>query len=98
MTRSGYGAHPQRIRQHGRAAAEEAERVRDVLRDVREAFAAAGRPMGDDQYGAEMEKKYPAMRDGVINAFEDYIAELDRAGAGLHVTAATYEAVERPEA
>ncbi|MEU8105777.1 hypothetical protein AB0C18_18855 [Nonomuraea muscovyensis] len=94
MTEPGYSARTQGIRQHGRASAGEAEHVRAVLRDVQEAFARAGRPMGDDQYGAEMEKRYPVMLDGVIAALHAYIDELEGVGGGLHVTAATYEAAE----
>lgn len=96
MTGSGYTARPERIRRHARVSAGEAEQVRAVLRDVQEAFARAGRPMGDDQYGAEMEKKYPVMRDGVIAAFQSYVDELEGVGGGLRVTAAAYEAVEDP--
>ncbi|WP_406319031.1 hypothetical protein OHA77_17020 [Streptosporangium sp. NBC_01639] len=93
----GYSAQPRKIQQHGRAAAEEVERIHGVLRDVREAFVAAGRPMGDDQYGAEMEKSYPVMRDDIFNAFNAYLDELDGVGEGLHVTGATYRAAEHPE-
>jgi hypothetical protein len=96
VTGSGYTARPEGIRRHARVSAGEAEQVRAVLRDVREAFARAGRPMGDDQYGAEMEKKYPVMRDGVIAAILAYADELEGVGGGLRVTAATYEAVEDP--
>ncbi|GGO76566.1 hypothetical protein [Nonomuraea cavernae] len=92
----GYIAADREIRRSGLASAQEAERVRGVLRDVREAFVAAGRPMGDDQYGAEMEKRFPVMRDGVIDAFAAYIDELEGVGGGLRVTAANYRAAERP--
>ncbi|MER7505120.1 hypothetical protein AB0L05_32345 [Nonomuraea pusilla] len=98
MTGGGYTARPSAIMGRGRDGAEEAERVRAVLRDVREAFAAAGRPMGDDQYGAEMEKRYPVMCEGVIGAFVAYIEELEGVGEGLRVTAATYRAAEDPGA
>ncbi|MFI7444806.1 hypothetical protein [Nonomuraea indica] len=94
MTGPGYTARTEGIRQHGRASAGEAEHVRTVLRDVQEAFARAGRPMGDDQYGAEMEKRYPVLRDQVITAFHAYIDELEGVGGNLHVTAATYDAAE----
>ncbi|WP_336207224.1 hypothetical protein [Nonomuraea sp. LPB2021202275-12-8] len=96
MTGGGYAAMPRRIRQSGLDSAAEAERIREVLHDVGELFAVAGRPMGDDQYGAEMEKRYPVMRDGVIDAFGAYIDELEGVGADLHVTAANYQAAERP--
>ncbi|MEV0151395.1 MULTISPECIES: hypothetical protein [unclassified Nonomuraea] len=98
MTGDGYTAAPHAIRRSGQVSAQEAERIRGVLHDVREAFAEAGRPMGGDQYGSEMEKKYPAMRDGVISAFHAYIDDLDGVGGGLNLTAASYQAVERPEA
>ncbi|MEV0195193.1 hypothetical protein [Nonomuraea sp. NPDC050691] len=98
MRGDGYTASPHAIARSGRASAQEAERIRGVLHDVREAFAEAGRPMGHDQYGAEMEKTYPSMRDGVIAAFETYIDDLDGTGKSLHVSAATYQATDRPEA
>ncbi|MEU7745322.1 hypothetical protein [Nonomuraea sp. NPDC049158] len=96
MTVSGYNARPHGIRQHGRASAEEAERIRGILHDVREAFAAAGRPMGHDQYGAQMEKDFPSMRDGVINAFNDHIDRLEGVGDDIQVTAANYQGAEHP--
>ena len=94
MTLPGYQAEFQGIRRHGQEATREAERIRGVLHNVREAFATAGRPMGDDQYGAEMEKKYPVMRDNVMKAFEAYIDELDGTGEGLQINARTYESAE----
>lgn len=96
MTVPGYKAEPQAIRRHGKASAEEAERVRGILHDVREAFVAAGRPMGHDQYGAQMEKDFPGLRDGIINAFNHYIDQLEGVGDGMHVTATHYSAAEHP--
>jgi hypothetical protein len=96
MTVSGYNAETQGILRYGKASAEEAERVRGILHDVREAFVAAGRPMGHDQYGAQMEKDFPLMRDSVINAFNDYIDQLEGVGEGMHATAGHYRAAEHP--
>lgn len=94
MTSNGYRADWAGIRRHGKVPAAEAEFARLVLHEVREAFVAAGRPMGHDQYGAEMEKNYPLMRDGIYQAFQVYIDELDGTGRGMHVTAATYETAD----
>ncbi|MFG1682641.1 hypothetical protein ACGFNP_20915 [Nonomuraea sp. NPDC049269] len=96
MTVPGYTAEPQGIFRYGKASAEEAERVRGILHDVREAFVAAGRPMGHDQYGAQMEKDFPSMRDGIINAFNDYIDQLEGVGDGMGATAVNYRAAEHP--
>ncbi|GAA2276666.1 hypothetical protein GCM10010149_19790 [Nonomuraea roseoviolacea subsp. roseoviolacea] len=98
MRGDGYTASPHAIGRSGQESAQEAERVRGVLHDVREAFAEAGRPMGHDQYGAELEKRYPSMRDGVLAAFDAYIDELDGTGKALHVSAATYQAADHPKA
>ncbi|TDE32643.1 hypothetical protein E1295_39270 [Nonomuraea mesophila] len=59
---------------------------------MREAFATAGRPMGHDQYGAELEKHFPQLKEQLLAAFDAYIEELDGLDTGLRSTAATYEA------
>ncbi|MFD1542274.1 hypothetical protein [Nonomuraea guangzhouensis] len=66
-------------------------KVRDALRDV---FIAEGRPMGDDQYGAEFEKSFPLRTKAIFKGFEDYIDELEGVGDGMRVNANTYEAAE----
>ncbi|MGW0805479.1 hypothetical protein [Nonomuraea sp. NPDC002799] len=92
----GYVAAPSEIRRRGGQAADEAAFVEEVRDDVREAFAAAGRPMGHDQYGAELEKHYPQLKSQIFDAFEDYIEELDGLHTGLRTSAARYEDVDDP--
>ncbi|SEM24318.1 hypothetical protein [Nonomuraea pusilla] len=77
---------------------DEATHAREVLRRVTEAFARAGRPMGHDHYGAELEKSFPQLKADVIDAFHAHIADLDRTRDGLRVTAAGYRAADAPEA
>ncbi|MFE3447470.1 hypothetical protein ACFXJ8_00935 [Nonomuraea sp. NPDC059194] len=86
------------VGRRGSDAREEARFVRGVRERVVAAFTDAGRPMGSDMYGAELEKAYPAMRDGILDALQKYADELDRVGDGLKGTANTYETVERPDA
>ncbi|TDD07330.1 hypothetical protein [Nonomuraea diastatica] len=91
----GYAAEWERIRRRrGGQAADEAAFVEDVRDDVREAFATAGRPMGHDQYGAELEKHYPQLKEQIFAAFDAYIEELDGLHTGLRDTAASYEAAD----
>ncbi|TDC92693.1 hypothetical protein E1292_41485 [Nonomuraea deserti] len=93
----GYAAEWERIRrQRGGQAADEAAFVKDVRDDVREAFATAGRPMGHDQYGAELEKHYPQLKEQIFAAFDAYIEELDGLHTGLQDTAAHYGGAEDP--
>ncbi|MET9337151.1 MULTISPECIES: hypothetical protein [unclassified Nonomuraea] len=86
------------VRRRGSDAREEAAFIRDVRDKVLAAFAEAGRPMGHDRYGAEVEKAYPAMRDGILDALKNYADEVERSGDGLKGTSHTYETAERPEA
>ncbi|MCF6476293.1 hypothetical protein FAF44_49335 [Nonomuraea sp. MG754425] len=96
-TGDGYIAASDEIRrERGGQAADEAAFVEDVRDDVQESFAAAGRPMGHDQYGAELEKHFPQLKERIFAAFDAYIEELDGLYTGLRKTAANYEAAEDP--
>ncbi|MEU7859447.1 hypothetical protein [Nonomuraea sp. NPDC049141] len=90
----GYSAQWANIRHGAVTAKEEAEHVRMVRDELRDVFAAEGRPMGDDQYGAEFEKSFPLRTKGVFKAFDDYIDELEGVGDGMRVNAKGYEAAE----
>ncbi|GAA3709327.1 hypothetical protein GCM10022224_088590 [Nonomuraea antimicrobica] len=93
----GYTAAWDRIRQQrGGQAADEAAFVEGVRDTVREAFAVAGRPMGDDQYGAELEKRFPQMKAQILAAFDAYVEELDGLHTGLRKAGAHYEAADDP--
>lgn len=97
MAGEGYTAAWDEIgRRRGGQAADEAALVEEVRDDVREAFAAAGRPMGHDQYGAELEKHFPQLKEQIFAAFDAYLEELDGLHSGLRKTAATYEAADGP--
>ncbi|MBT2224512.1 hypothetical protein [Nonomuraea sp. NEAU-A123] len=89
-----YSAQWPKIRRGAETAKEEAEHVRKVRDELRAVFVAEGRPMGDDQYGAEFEKSFPLRTKAVFKGFEDYIDELEGVGDGLHVNANTYETAE----
>lgn len=90
----GYSAQWSQIRRGAETAKEEAEHVRKVRDELRDVFIAEGRPMGDDQYGAEFEKSFPLRTKDVFKGFEDYIDELEGVRDGMHVNANTYEIAE----
>ncbi|MEU7741650.1 hypothetical protein [Nonomuraea sp. NPDC049158] len=90
----GYSAHWRNIRHGAEMAREEAEHVREVREELRQVFVAEGRPMGDDQYGAEFEKTFPNRTKAIFKDFDDYIDELEGVRDGMHVSANRYEAAE----
>ncbi|MEV0350450.1 hypothetical protein AB0H88_32105 [Nonomuraea sp. NPDC050680] len=90
----GYSARWAGIRRGAEMAREEADHVREVREELRQVFAAEGRPMGDDQYGAEFEKSFPNRTKAIFKDFDDYIDELEGTRDGMHVNAKTYEATE----
>ncbi|MEU8145366.1 hypothetical protein [Nonomuraea sp. NPDC048901] len=90
----GYSAHWAKIRHGAEMAREEADHVREVREELRQVFVAEGRPMGDDQYGAEFEKTFPNRTKAIFKGFDDYIDELEGVRDGMHVNANTYEAAE----
>ncbi|GLX00105.1 hypothetical protein [Microtetraspora sp. NBRC 16547] len=61
---------------------------------LRAAFDRDGRALGSDQYGAELEKKMPAITEGIFTAFQKHIDELDRIATGLRTGSMTYEQAE----
>ncbi|MCG5220955.1 hypothetical protein [Streptosporangium sp. KLBMP 9127] len=67
--------------------------ARDTLRA---AFDRDRRALGDDEYGAELEKKMPGIEAGIFNALQAYIDDLDGLATGLRVSAARYEQAEHP--
>ncbi|NJP94854.1 hypothetical protein HCN51_36385 [Nonomuraea sp. FMUSA5-5] len=92
----GFTVEAEGVRRRGGDAAEEAEFVEAVRDDVREAFAAAGRPMGHDQYGAELDKSFPRLREQIFDAFAAYLDELHELSTGLGTAAGNYEAADQP--
>jgi hypothetical protein len=90
----GYSAGWPGIRRGAGMAREEADHVREVREELRQVFVAEGRPMGDDQYGAEFEKSFPNRTKALFKAFDDYIDKLEGTRDGMHGNANRYEAAE----
>ncbi|MEU1392251.1 MULTISPECIES: hypothetical protein [unclassified Nonomuraea] len=65
------------------------------LRDVLQAaFYREGNPLGDDHYGAELEKNRYKIEDAVIGAFDRYYKALADIRDGLRDSARNYEDAE----
>ncbi|GLW08116.1 hypothetical protein Misp01_32460 [Microtetraspora sp. NBRC 13810] len=75
-----------------REARDGAAAVRDALRAALDRDRAA---LGDDQYGAELSRRLPGIEQGIFDAFDAYLGELDGTGAGLGMNAINYETAER---
>lgn len=63
-------------------------RARDTLRA---AFDRDRRTLGDDQYGAELEKQLPEIENGIFDAFHAYLDALGDSADGLRVSARNYK-------
>ncbi|MCK2214693.1 hypothetical protein MF672_012940 [Actinomadura sp. ATCC 31491] len=59
-----------------------------------ETFAEVGNPLGDDHYGAELEKKRYKIEDGVFDAFTTYIWQVEDMRDGLRDNSRNYEDAE----
>ncbi|MFI6920990.1 hypothetical protein ACIBIZ_13630 [Nonomuraea spiralis] len=70
---------------------ERAWELKDRLSAV---FAREGNPLGDDQYGAELEKNQWIIENGILVAFDEYIAELEDLRDGLRASATNYQDAE----
>ncbi|MEU4698892.1 hypothetical protein [Nonomuraea dietziae] len=57
-------------------------------------FYEEGNPLGNDQYGAELEKNRYKIDDAVFGAFENYIRELEDLRDGLRSSARNYQDAE----
>ncbi|GGO76966.1 hypothetical protein [Nonomuraea cavernae] len=64
---------------------------REALREV---FMREGNPLGNDQYGAALEKRLPVINEGVFGAFDAVIGELESVAERLRLSTVTYSAAE----
>ncbi|NUW30232.1 hypothetical protein HTZ77_02135 [Nonomuraea sp. SMC257] len=87
----GYDASASGIRRRAEEAREEADHARALRDELLGVFAREGRPMGDDMYGAELDKSFPKRRDAVIEEFHAYIAELEGTHEGMRTSAKNYD-------
>ncbi|MEV0197611.1 hypothetical protein [Nonomuraea sp. NPDC050691] len=86
----GYRASGSGIRRRAEAAREEAEYARGLRDELRAAFEREGRPMGDDIYGAELNKTFPGLREAIYREFDGYIGELDGTHQDMRTSADHY--------
>ncbi|NUR92692.1 MAG: hypothetical protein HOY71_52205 [Nonomuraea sp.] len=73
-----------------------AERATAAQAELRAAFDRDRHALGNDQYGAELAKKLPAMESDIFAAISAHIAELEHTAGGLRANARNYEAAEQP--
>ncbi|MFI7704583.1 hypothetical protein [Nonomuraea sp. NPDC049480] len=66
---------------------------RDILMRT---FEAEGNPLGKDQYGVELERNLPKVKQQVFDAFDVYIDEMEYLRDGLSGNARYYEEAEDP--
>ncbi|WP_336206949.1 hypothetical protein [Nonomuraea sp. LPB2021202275-12-8] len=76
---------------HADGDAETMLRQRNTLRDE---FLFEGNPLGHDQYGAELAKRLPQIRDGIMDAFDACVTEAEGIRDRLGENAWTYDTAE----
>ncbi|GAA2320292.1 hypothetical protein GCM10010149_86460 [Nonomuraea roseoviolacea subsp. roseoviolacea] len=91
----GYDASASGIRRRAEKAHEEAAYARALRDELAGVFAREGRPMGDDLYGAELDKSFPKRRDAILEEFHSYIAELEATHEGMRTSAKHYDTARR---
>ncbi|MFF0868963.1 hypothetical protein ACFYUV_44910 [Nonomuraea sp. NPDC003560] len=90
----GYQAVFSGLRQRSTQAGSSADALWDI-RDVLSAvFYREGNPLGDDQYGMELEKNQYKIEEGVFAAFDGYIRAVETVQDGLWGNARNYEDAE----
>ncbi|GAA4233986.1 hypothetical protein FHR32_001453 [Streptosporangium album] len=91
----GYYAEWAGLRRRAQDYGDERDFLREAYTSLGEAFLREGRPLGDDQYGAELEKNLPRIRERIFDAFDAYIQEIGGVRKRLGVSAAVYEAADQ---
>ncbi|MCF6468989.1 hypothetical protein FAF44_11400 [Nonomuraea sp. MG754425] len=90
----GYQVTWQDIRRRSARADADAGVLREQRENLRQGFDEVGNPLGDDQYGAELERNLPAVRESLFASFDAYIAQVEYLRDGLWNTSRTYEYAE----
>jgi hypothetical protein len=91
----GYQAERAGLLRRARAFADERDRMAAECAALEEVFLREGRPLGDDQYGAELERNLPKLKESVFGGFRAYIDELEGVRKGLIANADGYRAAEQ---
>ncbi|MDA0632356.1 hypothetical protein OUY22_02935 [Nonomuraea sp. MCN248] len=90
----GYHAVFQDLRARAARADSEAERLREVQRDLMRVFDEVGNPLGDDQYGAALHGGHHKRQQGLRDAFTSCIREVEQLRDGLRENVKNYENAE----
>ncbi|MFE3453948.1 hypothetical protein ACFXJ8_33985 [Nonomuraea sp. NPDC059194] len=90
----GYSVRTSGLRTRASYAEGDADTLWWEKRLLLEVFMTEGNPLGDDQYGAELEKKLPKLQGEIMDAFTACINEAEGIRDGLHGNARTYDSAE----
>ncbi|GAA0925136.1 hypothetical protein [Nonomuraea longicatena] len=93
--KDGYSVRRQALRGESAAYGEKSRDVAAIRDTLRAAFEQDRRALGGDQYGAELEKKLPAIEEAIFNALRNHIADLEGVSTGLRVNESNYRQVDR---
>jgi hypothetical protein len=74
-----------------RSAEDQQSRIARARDTLRAAFDRDRRTLGDDQYGAELEKQLPEIENGIFDAFHACLDGLGAGAGGLRVSARNYK-------
>jgi hypothetical protein len=96
MTRpsGGYYAALTGIRRRAQDFAEQRDHIEGERAALEQVFLQEGRPLGDDQYGAELERNLPTIKESILDAFTAYVDELESVRGRLAASADGYQAAE----
>ncbi|WP_433244254.1 hypothetical protein ACQPYK_41315 [Streptosporangium sp. CA-135522] len=89
----GYQSDPSGLRHRAWQVHLTEEFVRGLYIELGDVFREEGRPLGNDQYGAELEKNLPRIEYGIFGAFSRYIDEIETTRQNLIQNARVYEEV-----
>ncbi|MFC5813893.1 hypothetical protein [Nonomuraea harbinensis] len=92
----GYQAVFEGLRTRSRQAGSSAQHLWELHDALSRTFYEEGNPLGDDQYGAELEKNRVKIETAVLGAFTDYIYEVEYLRDGLRDNSRVYEEAEDP--
>ncbi|MGI5267782.1 hypothetical protein ACQEUU_01370 [Nonomuraea sp. CA-218870] len=92
----GYHAVFQELRTRAARADSDAERLRELQRDLMRVFDEVGNPLGDDQYGAALHGGHHKRRQDLRDAFTSCVREVEQLRDGLRENAKNYENAEHP--
>lgn len=96
MTEPGYSVERSALDRRAVIAGEQRDNVLQARKVLRAAFDRDRRTLGNDQYGAELEKQLPEIEAGIFDAFDVCIYGQDERAAGLRASAGGYGEADDP--